>query len=175
MSQTRHDDRLKLQFPRIRAQEGTAMAYIIEYLKTHPIEPKFLLQELLYHSFFARAFNALIQPKGDTGNKEHLVQEGWKSIWHHWGTIEAICAACDISPQDVVGRLGGQPPSPPPPASQDKDSWSGLKISDFAAYVEQASANGHDDGSASSADAAAGELSDSDRERMNDISGMFGA
>jgi hypothetical protein len=173
MSPTRHDDRLKLQFPRIRAQEGTAMAYVIEYLKTHPIEPKFLLQELLYHSFFARAFNALKQPQGDTGKKEHLVQEGWKSIWHHWGTIESICAACDISPQDVVSRLGGMPPSAPVPARQDP--FAGLKISDFAAYAEQASAKNPGNGVASASDGDAGELSERDRERMNDISGLFGA
>lgn len=174
MSQTRKDDRLKIQFPRIRAQEGTAMAYVIEYLRKHPIEPKFLLQEFLYHSFFVRALNSLIQSKGELDKKEHLVQEGWKSIWHHWGTIESICAACDISPQDVVSRLGGMPQAVKTHDSNGNDSLAGLKISDLAS-IGEASSNGHGNGFETVEEAAIGELGDSDRERMNDISGMFGA
>ena len=169
MSQAKHQDRPNIQFPRIRAQEGTAMAYVIEYLKNHPIEPKFLLKEFLYHSFFVRAFNSLIQSKRAPEQQDHLVQEGWKSIWYHWGTIESICAACDIPPQDVVNRLSGAPQQVS--SSAHNDPLANLKISDFASYVGDA----HADEPEHEAGAAAGELSNRDRERMNDISGLFGA
>jgi hypothetical protein len=169
MSQAKHQDRPNIQFPRIRAQEGTAMAYVIEYLKHHPIEPKFLLKEFLYHSFFVRAFNSLIQPKRASNQKDQLVQEGWKSIWYHWGTIESICAACDIPPQDVVHRLSSAPQQVSSPVHNDP--FADFKISDFASYVGDANA----DEPEHEAGATTGELSDSDRERMNDISGLFGA
>jgi hypothetical protein len=170
MYQDRNDDRLRMQFPRICAREGTPMAYVIHYLRVHPVEPKFVLQEFLYYSFFVRALNVFKRVHGETDQQDYLVQEGWKSIWHHWGTIESICAACNIPPQDVVKRLQGEHGA----YAAQQDPFSRLRIGDLAAYAKKAQPEPHAEQAPSEKPSSDAEgLGQDDRKRMNDISRLF--
>jgi hypothetical protein len=170
MNQGGNDDRLKMQFPRIRAREGTPMAYVIHYLRVHPVEPKFVLQEFLYYSFFVRALNLFKCVNGEADQQDYIVQEGWKSIWHHWGTIESICAACNIPPQDVVKRLQGEHGA----YAAQQDPFSRLRIGDLAAYAKKKQPGSNAESPpADTSPSDAAELGQNDRKRMNDISRLF--
>lgn len=158
-----------LNIPRIYAKRSSLMGKIIDYLEKHSTDLHHLAKEFLYHSFKVRVLSEDLD-KDDFQGQEHLALEGWKSIYYHWGNIESVCRASGISIEDVIERFNGSNNSSSDGSKGEQNPLKGMKISDFMSLVEDSAKNGSND-----SDEVDDTFAKEEKERVSDISGVFGA
>lgn len=165
--------RYRAQLPRLSAQSGSALAFIIQYFEESPLDLKVVSQELIYNAYLVRSIKYLDNDHAQVRDSDELIQpEAWKNIWYFWGVIESICTAAGVDSMDVLERLKSQGKSSDrTPGSLEPK----MRVSDLAELIQNGAGNSSKTGDESDdLDSEGNSARGEEQARRDNISSVFG-